>query len=344
MSDNVSVRHVAELAGVSAKTVSNVVNGYPHVRPATREKVEQAIATLGYRPNLSARSLRSGRTGIIALAVPDLASPYFAEIATRVVEAAERRGLTVLIDQTAGRRERELSVLQGIRSHLIDGAIFSPLALGREDGATHTPSLPLVLLGERVFEADVDHVAIDNVAAAMTAVRHLLERGRQRLAIIGAQSAATAETARLRVEGYTCALAEAGRRPRNGFVVEVENWHRADGATAARTLLDRRLRPDAIFCCNDLLALGALAELNRQGIRVPDDVAVIGVDDIEEASFSTPTLSTIAPDKDALTTRSLELLIDRITRARVGRAFGAEDVSGPRDVTVPHRLVVREST
>ena len=118
---------------MSIKTVSNVVNGYAHVRPETRTRVNEAIDALGYRPNLTARSLRGGRTGVIALAVPDLTSPYFAEIAEGVIEAAEQLGWTVLIDQTDGRRERELLVLHGIRDHLIDGVVFSPLALGDED-------------------------------------------------------------------------------------------------------------------------------------------------------------------------------------------------------------------
>ena len=130
----VGLKDVAAHAGVSIKTVSNVVNG-ARVLPDTRARVEAAIAELGYRPNLSARSLRSGRTGVIALAVPDLTSPYFAELARSVITAAESRGWTVLVDQTDGARERELLVLEGIRSPLIGGAIFSPLALGSEDRA-----------------------------------------------------------------------------------------------------------------------------------------------------------------------------------------------------------------
>ena len=138
----VGLKDVARRAGVSIKTVSNVVNGYAHVRPDTRTRVNEAIDALGYRPNLTARGLRGGRTGVIALAVPDLTSPYFAEIAEGVIEAAEQLGWTVLIDQTDGRRERELLVLHGIRGHLIDGVVFSPLALGDEDLRTTRSRFP----------------------------------------------------------------------------------------------------------------------------------------------------------------------------------------------------------
>ena len=127
------LKDVARLAGVSVKTVSNVVNDYEHVTPKTRARVEQAIKELNYRPNLSARNLRKGRSGIIALAVPELDIPYFAELARLIVTAAEERGLTVLIDQTGGNREREQLVAEGIRDHLIDGLIFSPLALTADD-------------------------------------------------------------------------------------------------------------------------------------------------------------------------------------------------------------------
>ncbi len=126
----VRLRDVAARAGVSVKTVSNVVNGYVHVSPPTRARVEAAVAELGYRPNLSARSLRGGRSGIIAIAVPELGVPYFAELVQCVVKAASARGFTVLIDQTDAVPDRERLVLEGIRQHLIDGVIFNPLALG----------------------------------------------------------------------------------------------------------------------------------------------------------------------------------------------------------------------
>ncbi|GAA3773928.1 LacI family DNA-binding transcriptional regulator [Plantactinospora mayteni] len=326
------LKDVAELAGVSVKTVSNVVNGYIHVRPDTRARVLEAIAALDYRPNISARNLRRGRTGIIALAVPELDIPYFAELAKHVVSAAARHDWTVLIDQTNGDPEQERLVAAGIRDHMIDGLIFSPLALAGADldaGAT-----PLVLLGERVAHGQADHVAIDNVAAARDATGHLVGLGRRRIAAIGAQHTAEAATARLRLAGYSEALRAAGLARDEALIAPALAWHRADGAEAMRALLATGARPDAVVCFNDTLALGAMRALHDAGLRVPDDVAVAGFDDIEDGRFSMPTLTTVAPDKADLARIAVDLLAARLT---------ATDPP-PREQTVPHRLIPREST
>ena len=165
-----AVRHrlkdVAERAGVSVKTVSNVVNGYEHVRPDTRARCRGDIAASTTGPTSPPATCARGRTGIIALAVPELDIPYFAELARHVVTAAAGHGWTVLIDQTDGGREQERLVAGGIRDHLIDGLIFSPLALTGADLSGRADGPPMVLLGERVDHGPADHVAIDNVAAA----------------------------------------------------------------------------------------------------------------------------------------------------------------------------------
>jgi DNA-binding LacI/PurR family transcriptional regulator len=333
------VRHrlkdVAELAGVSVKTVSNVVNGYVHVRPDTRARVLDAITALDYRPNISARNLRGGRSGIIALAVPELDIPYFAELAKHVVSAAARHDWTVLIDQTNGDREQERLVVSGIRDHLIDGLIFSPLALTGADLATATDATPMVLLGERIDHGPADHVAIDNVAAACDVTAHLIAAGRRRIAAIGAQQTAEGNTARLRLTGYTLALRGAGIPVDEALVGPAPVWHRADGAAAMRALLAAGPPPDAVVCFNDTLALGAIRALHDAGMRVPADVAVAGFDDIEDGRYSVPTLTTVAPDKEHLARVAVDLLAVRL---RPG-----EDPL-PREEIVPHRLLVREST
>ncbi|HEY8720402.1 LacI family DNA-binding transcriptional regulator, partial [Pengzhenrongella sp.] len=203
----VTMRDVAELAGVSVKTVSNVLNGYPYLRPATRARVESAIAELGYQLNVSARNLRQGRTGMIGLAVPELSQPYFAELADLVIQAGQERGIPVLIEQTGSRRDRELEVLHGALRRATDGLIFSPLALGEEDRAELSVPYPLVLLGERIFHAPADHVTMANVEAAQAATRHLIETGRRRIALFGAHPGEVLGSAALRTEGYRLALA-----------------------------------------------------------------------------------------------------------------------------------------
>jgi DNA-binding LacI/PurR family transcriptional regulator len=333
------VRHrlkdVAELAGVSVKTASNVVNGYVHVRPDTRARVLEAIRALDYRPNVSARNLRRGRTGIIALAVPELDIPYFAELARHVVSAAARHDWTVLIDQTNGDREQERLVVSGIRDHLIDGLIFSPLALTGPDLVAGADATPMVLLGERVHHGPADHVAIDNVAAARDVTAHLIASGRRRIGAIGAQHTAEADTARLRLAGYTEALRAAGMAVDDALIAPAAAWHRADGAAAMRELLATGRSPDAVVCLNDTLALGAIRALYDAGLRVPDDVAIAGFDDIEDGRYSIPTLTTAAPDKAHLARVAVDLLATRLA---------ATDGASPREQIVPHRLVVRESS
>jgi DNA-binding LacI/PurR family transcriptional regulator len=335
-----TLRDVAELAGVSPKTVSNVVNGYIHVRPETRSRVERAIATLNYRPNLSARSLRRGRTGIIALAVPELDIPYFAELARHLVDEADLHGWTVLVDQTGGVQDRERQVIGGLRDQLIDGLILSPLALTGADLAERTDSTPLVLLGERVYHGSADHVVIDNVAAAREATTHLVGLGRRRIAAIGAQRVPAGETARLRLRGYREALAGAGLPYDKELVATTLRYHRLDGAAAMTWLLGTSPPPDAVFCFNDLMALGALRTLAEQGVRVPEEIAVVGFDDIEDGRYSVPTLSTVSPNKQQIARVAVDLLKQQLVRGGAGHA----DASGPQEVLTEYELIPREST
>lgn len=329
-----SLKDVAARAGVSIKTVSNVVNGHLHVTETTRTRVQRAIDELNYRPNLAARQLRQGRSDVIALALPELDVPYFAELAACIVKAAENKGWTVLIDQTDGVAAREQLVLDGIRGGLIDGLIFSPISLGAAELGRRRDDTPLVLLGERVYEGPADHVSIDNVAAARAATTHLVELGRRRIAAIGEQPKSMSLTPHLRLRGHLSALADAGLAAPPELVVPVETYRRASGAAAMRRLLDLPEPPDAIFCFNDLLALGALRTLHERGVRVPEDIAVVGWDDVEDGRYSTPTLTTVCPDKPQIAALAVDLLAARL----VHRA------TSPQEISADFRLIVREST
>ncbi|MFD5073733.1 LacI family DNA-binding transcriptional regulator [Streptomyces sp. NPDC058371] len=331
----VSLKDVAEHAGVSIKTVSNVVNNYPHVTPGMRARVQEAIDELGYRPNMTARHLRKGRTGIIALAVPELGNPYFAELAGAVVDAAAEHEFTVLLDHTRGDREQEVLVSQGFRANVIDGLILSPLELESEDLRGRTDDVPLVLLGEREYDLPYDHIAIDNVAAARTAVRHLLSRGRTRIAYLGARTDSANRPAHLRLAGWREELTAAGVPAPDSLVVPVGGWDRAEGARAMARLLDSGVRPDAVFAYNDLVAIGAMRVLHERGLRVPWDVAVAGFDDIEEGRFGAVTLTTVSPDKQA---------IARMAVASLLRTLSGRAEPGGRELTAEFRLIEREST
>jgi DNA-binding LacI/PurR family transcriptional regulator len=192
----------------------------------------------------------------------------------------------------------------------------------------------MVLLGERIWHGPADHVAIDNTAAAADATRHLAELGRERIAAIGAQDRPSGVTAQQRLAGYRFALADAGLPADPRLVAAVDRFHRADGAAAMARLLEAPEPPDAVFCFNDLLALGAIRTLLERGLDVPGDVAVVGFDDIEDGRFSTPTLSTVSPHTEQIAELAVELLAERL----------GEDAGPPREVKVGHRLVAREST
>lgn len=328
------LKDVAERAGVSVKTVSNVINAYPHITEGTRTKVERAIEELGYRPNVSARSLRKGRSDFIALAIPEMASPYFAELGAAVSRAAKLRGITVLIDQTEGEPEAEQLVLDGMRGQLIDGIIFSPITTSPARITASDQAKPLLLLGERHGRGRHDHVAVDSVRASYDATTHLISLGRRRVAAVGVGGGAG--TGAVRRRGYRKALKAAGLDHDPALELAGTGYHREDGAAAMRALLELRDPPDAVFCFNDLLALGALRTLTEAGLKVPDDIAVIGFDDIEDGRYSSPTLSTISPDKDWLAEQAVSLLLERIS--------GKTGDPTPRDLAVPYTLEVRESS
>lgn len=330
----VTLRDVALRAGVSVRTVSNVVNNFTQISPTMRARVQTALDELDYQPNLLARSLRQGRTGIIALLLPEIAVPYFGELAHEVVERASALGCTVMIDETGGQPDRERALLDvAARSSWVDGVLLSSVGLYGRDLAGLEQGMPVVLLGERTAGAALDHVGIRNVNAAREAVRHLIGSGCRRIAAIGGYASAPDATSRLRLRGYRQELRAAGL-PASGLYVRTPNYDRESAAGAVRSLLRQESTPDAIFCFSDALALGALRELYEQGLRVPADISVVGFDDIDEARFATPSLTSIKPDKAQIATVALDLLGQRIQGS----------AAKPRDVHVGYELVVRESS
>jgi LacI family repressor for deo operon, udp, cdd, tsx, nupC, and nupG len=332
----VRMQDVAVLAGVSARTVSNVVNGFQHVSPQTRARVQQALAELGYEMNAAARSLKSGRTGMIALVVSELHAPYFAELADAVVRAADRRSLTVLVEVTEGLREREVRVLAGGRTHLADGALMSPVALTEEVGIRVRRNFPVVLLGESRLGDTFDHVGLDNAAATRAAVDHLVAIGRVRIAALGAHHRLPA--ALLRRKAFEEALHRVGLRPH--AILETRDWERQTGADVTDALVASGAElPDALFAFNDTLAIGALRALKSRGVPVPTRVAVASIDDIDEAAYTSPSLTSIAPDLPALAETALALLEEQIELRRTGGR-----PRPPRQEWAPFHLAVREST
>ncbi|HET6302630.1 LacI family DNA-binding transcriptional regulator [Microbacterium sp.] len=335
-----TMHDVARVAGVSIKTVSNVINHYPHVRPGTRDRVNAAIEQLDYRPNLSARGLRSGRTGVIGLAVPSLRENYFAELADAVIRAAEKRGLGVMVEQTSGSRDAELLAVSSSRPRFLDGLLFSPVSLGQGDAEALVTDAPLVLLGERIFDGPTDHVTMHNMSSAQAAVEHLIEIGRRRIAIIGAELDGDdeASSASLRLKGYLRALEQAGIELDPTLVrpTSMSQWNRAGGAAATHRLVAEGVDFDAVFALNDTLGLGVLRALVEEKVRVPDDVAVIGFDNIDEGKYSIPSMSTVDTGRDEIARIAVDRLIERINEKG--------DRRPPETIKPDFRIVRREST
>lgn len=322
---------MAELAGVSIKTVSEVVNRTGRVAPATAARVEEAVARLGYRPNLSARRLRSGRAGAIGLVVPELGtSGYFAELAEHVVTQAARRGIAVLIEETSGVREREREALLGPRRSQLDGILLNALRLTDDDLPPVPDDFPVVLLGERQVGA-FDRVVFDNAAAARLATEHLIAVGARRILAVGGDPSVS-DSAVQRLAGHRAALAAAGQAAVR-HVVTVQ-WDHESGLEAVTRALAEGAEFDAVLGLNDALALGAVRGLLDAGRRTPQDVLVAGIDDIHTARFTTPRLTTVDARRSAIVERALGLLLARIA--------GDDEPRGL--VELEPTLVVREST
>lgn len=343
-----TVKDVAKLAGVSPKTVSNVINGVVFVRPETRARVEQALTALDYVPNLSARGLRNGRSGMIGLALPDLLRPYSAEITHLVVELAHERGWGVQIEQTAAEPRREFELLSKARAHLVDGLILNPVNLDDSAVMSAGPLPAVVLIGD-VEQDVVSQVCIDNVAAARDLTQHLVDQGFRRIAAVGVpevpsgssgtgriggrtDSAGTA-AARLRTLGYREVLRAAGCHD-PALEIPLDRWSPEGAATVVARHLAEHEPPDAIFCFTDTIATGALSALWTAGVAVPGDCAVAGFDNILESRFTVPPLTTVDFDRRAFVQAALDLLAERM----------ADPGAAPRRVVVPHRVIARAST
>ncbi|MEP6844227.1 MAG: LacI family DNA-binding transcriptional regulator [Pseudolysinimonas sp.] len=329
---------MAKAAGVSPMTVSNVINSHPYVKAATRDRVVKAMNDLDYRVNVAARNLRSGRTFTIGLAVAELDRPYYGQLAARIVAEAARHNLHVLIELTGASRENEIDALGLSRNRMYDGLILSAVGLGAADVDLLKVDFPIVIMGERIFDGPVDHVAMANTDGAKAATRHLIDRGCRRIAIVDDHRGNETDASSLRYAGYRAALEEAGLDvdPELRVNLDVPSFSLQDGRDAGRRLVDSRVVFDGIFCVTDTVALGVIRGLADGGVRVPDDVLVVGFDNIDEAAFNVPSLSTIDPDHALMAKTAVDLLVRRIAEAG--------DRSTPIEFVSSYRVVEREST
>jgi LacI family transcriptional regulator len=313
MSAKVRIRDVAALAGVSVGTVSNVLNGVPSVKPRNLEQVQRAMAELGFAPNNHARQLRTGRGDAIGLVVLSVANPFFAEITHVAESVAEEFGATIIMgssDQDPAREEHYIDLFEASR---VRGLLIAPV-----DGVT--PRLrelsrrgtPTVFLDDKLETDDFCSVALDSIAGGYLAASHLIGIGRRRLAVVGGPLGRIAD----RVSGANRAVEEA--EGATLAFMETADLTVAEGRRMGLRIaaMPAGERPDAVFAGNDLIALGVLHELVLAGIGVPDEVALIGYDDIDFAETAIVPLSSIAQPRELIAREALGLLANEIGDAK----------------------------
>ncbi|MGY5764285.1 LacI family DNA-binding transcriptional regulator [Brachybacterium sp. DNPG3] len=341
----VTIKDVAAEAGVSFKTVSNVLNRTGSMRPETRDRVLAAMAELGFSVNASARSLKRGSSGLIGLAVIGFTQPFIPMLSQRIIDEARARGYNVIIDSYDGDMEEFQRTVGEMNMLPADGWIlFAGSPLGARLDALNQ-QLPYVVAGDWLAHGRADHVTVPNADAVRVATGRLLDRGHRRIALLGGPPlgeldlallrSAIEGTGGLRAKGFAQAFTDRGLDIPWELLLPVEDVTYENGVDGVRRLLalETGERPDAILCLNDAVGLGALRELARQGIRVPEDVAVVGFDNVTESAYSTPSLSTIDTDLEDFARAAVSMLVERI---------GGHD--GPaRRYTTAFTLVERES-
>ncbi|NMM94135.1 LacI family DNA-binding transcriptional regulator [Bifidobacterium oedipodis] len=336
-SSRITMADVAHAAGVSVASVSNYLNNRPYMTDDMRERIASAIERLGYQVNSSARNLRSGRTHLIKLSIPDLKQVYFSELAEDVLAEARLRGYGVIVESTTNNRERELDSVNSMGSHTTDGLILSPLMMRQADVHLLDNDIPLVVLGERLFDVSAPHVVIANARGAAMMTQHLLDAGCRRIAVVGGVRGTRSEQSSgvIRTQGYRDALAQAGVAYDPQLIVETDGWGSRDGADAVRRMLADQLEFDAVFALNDCLAWGVLRQLRACGVDVPAKVRVVGFDNVEESEFMIPSLTTVDPSKREIARLAVESVIQQIES---GTRAGASMIEAPIE------LVYRESS
>jgi LacI family transcriptional regulator len=328
MPERVTLRDVARLAYVSPKTVSRVVNDDAHVTPDTRARVQQAIADLGFQPNLVARSLRVGRADVIGLVVESLADPFFARLTSAVEQAAHERGLAVMVSSVGNRMpERESVIVESLLVRQVAGLIVAPMAQSHAYLAGPRQRTPVVFVDRLPEGISSDAVLVDDLAAGARATRHLLDHGHRRIAFLGSE--VRNPTTRLRLAGYRRAIAERGLAD-DETLVAVGAGSAQQARQAAEQLLAGPRPPTAIFSSNMRCSLGLIPLLHGSGRT---DVAVVSFDDFPMADSLVPAVTVLDHDPEVIGRAAAERLFRRL-----------EDLDAPAEtVVVPVRLVPRGS-
>jgi LacI family transcriptional regulator len=330
---NATVRDVARQAGVSAMTVSRVINGVAGVSPETRRRVERAVTELDFVPNGVARGLMSSKSGTLGLIVPDISNPFFSILVRGAETVARRAGYRVLLCNSEGDLTLEKQYVQDMISHRAEGLIVAPV--GDRSKANLVPlerrRFPLVLIDRSVSGLECDLVQADSIAGAKMLAGHLLSIGHRRIAVITEPD--NVSTARERLQGYNAAMKAAGVKVAASLIVRTTP-DRAGGHAAMQQILRLDPRPTAVFAVNNMTALGAMQAIRERGLIVPKDIALVCFDDVEHLAVLSPFLTVVNQPTEMFGTLAAQLLLERI----------AGDPAGPsRHVVLKADLLVRES-
>lgn len=328
-----NIKDIAARAGVSIATVSRALRQPDIVRPKTHKKIEEAIAALHYKPNMLAASLRRQRADAVIIAVPNIYNPFTSSFVQGVENVARDNGIKVLLGLTEGRRDLLDRHYEMIAGKQADGLILldinRPTVVAmRKPG---DPPLPIVIACEYEDGIDLPRVRIDDIEAAATAAGHIAALGHTRIAILSGPSGQ--RMSRDRQRGFRLGLRRAGL-PIGDILVAEGDFSIGSGAQAATRLLDDGRPFTAILCENDEMAVGAIHVIAARGLRVPQDISIIGMDNLRFAEFANPGLTTIALPTTAIGEQAMRLMLD----------FDFDADSATREVIMPHELIVREST
>ncbi|MFE5319718.1 catabolite control protein A [Paenibacillus sp. NPDC056579] len=331
----VTIYDVAREAGVSMATVSRVVNNNPNVKPQTRKKVFEAIERLGYRPNAVARGLASKKTTTVGVVIPDISNSIFSEVARGIEDIANMYHYNIILSNADKKKEKEIRVINTLLEKQVDGLLFMGGVVTDEHiQAFKTSAVPIVLCATTDEKNTIASVDIDHEKAAFDAVNVLIEQGHRNIAMISGtlQDPANGFS---RYQGYKKALEAAGIPVREEYV-RIGNYRYESGLEVTKHFLELSDRPTAIFAATDEMAIGAIHTLQDNGLKVPDDMSVISVDNIRMASMVRPQLTTVAMpmyDIGAVSMRLLTKLMNKETK----------DASEQMQVVLPHEVIHRNS-
>ncbi|MFD1737814.1 LacI family DNA-binding transcriptional regulator [Bacillus salitolerans] len=325
-----TIQHVAKQAGVSVATVSRVLNGQNKVSSKTRIKVEEAIKKLNYEPSMLGRNLRTSESRILLILIPSISNPFYLEVIKGIENIAMSQNYNILLCETDSNPERENIYFDLVRKKMADGIISMDPAVNVETLKKLAEKHAIIQCSEYAEDSGIPYITINNEEASYRAVKHLIKIGHQKVALMNSDEKYL--YARQRKLGYQRALEEHGIEVKQEYMIHTQQLGFEHGQQAMKKIINLKDRPTAVFAVSDLLAIGALKEINASGLKVPDDVAVVGFDKIDFSNMTNPTLTTIAQPMYRMGAIAAKMLIDRIKGEQVD------------SVILDHELVIREST